>query len=285
MGLKSVKIGKNVTSIGNRCFVNLLYLTDVSLPDSLKKIGKEAFFGTGITSIYIGKNVSSIGDSAFSECEELREVSIEKGKLKSLPYECFSKCSSLQYIILPSNITKLGEKIFSGCVELELVNIKGKVTCIPKRCFSGCISLKQFIIPSTVTTIEDFAFSGTGLEDIKIPNKVKVLGFISRKEMNELYDQADYIITHAGAGSMIQSLKKGKTTIAVPRLSKYGEHVNDHQIELADKLEKLGYLLVYHDGDQIKEVFNRAKQFKVKPYRLKGKLLELVDETIEAYIR
>ena len=39
-------------------------------------------------------------------------------------------------------------------------------------------------------------------------NKVKVLGFISRKEMNELYDQADYIITHAGAGSMIQSLKK-----------------------------------------------------------------------------
>ena len=116
-------------------------------------------------------------------------------------------------------------------------------------------------------------------------NKVKVLGFISRKEMNELYDQADYIITHAGAGSMIQSLKKEKTTIAVPRLSKYGEHVNDHQIELADKLEKLGYLLVYHDGDQIKEVFNRAKQFKVKPYRLKGELVQLVDETIEAYIR
>ena len=116
-------------------------------------------------------------------------------------------------------------------------------------------------------------------------NKVKVLGFISQEEMNELYDQADYIITHAGAGSMIQSLKKGKITIAVPRLSKYGEHVNDHQIELADKLEKLGYLLVYHDGDQITEVFKKAKQFKAKPYRLKGELLELVDETIEAYIR
>ena len=42
---------------------------------------------------------------------------------------------------------------------------------------------------------------------------------------------------------------------------------------------------MYHDGDQIKEVFNRAKQFKVKPYRLKGELVELVDETIEAYIR
>lgn len=118
-----------------------------------------------------------------------------------------------------------------------------------------------------------------------VSNKLKILGFISQEEMNQLCDQADYIITHAGAGSMIQSLKKGKITIAVPRLSKYGEHVNDHQIELADKLEKLGYLLVYHDGDQIKEVFNRAKQFKVKPYRLKGELIELVDETIEAYIR
>ena len=116
-------------------------------------------------------------------------------------------------------------------------------------------------------------------------NTMKVLGFISPEEMDVLYDKADYIITHAGAGSMIQSLKKGKTTIAVPRLSKYGEHVNDHQIELADKLEKLGYLLVYHDGDEMKEVFKKAKQFKAKPYCLQGELLDLVDQTIEAYIR
>lgn len=83
---------------------------------------------------------------------------------------------------------------------------------------------------------------------------------------------------------MIQSLKKGKKTIAVPRLAKYGEHVNDHQIELASKLEALGYLLVYHDGDNIKEVFEKAKQFEPKQYRLKGQLMALVDQTIEAYL-
>lgn len=115
-------------------------------------------------------------------------------------------------------------------------------------------------------------------------SKVKVLGFVSNEEIDRLYDQADYIITHAGAGSMIQSLKKGKKTIAVPRLAKYGEHVNDHQIELASKLEALGYLLVYHDGDNIKEVFEKAKQFEPKQYRLKGQLMALVDQTIEAYL-
>ena len=43
-------------------------------------------------------------------------------------------------------------------------------------------------------------------------DKVKVLGFISNNEMDRFYDQADYIVTHAGAGSMIQSLKKQKKT-------------------------------------------------------------------------
>lgn len=116
-----------------------------------------------------------------------------------------------------------------------------------------------------------------------LSDKVKLLGFISNDEMDKLYDQADYIITHAGAGSMIQSLKKGKKTIAVPRLLKYREHVNNHQIELANQLEALGYLIVYHDGDNMKEVFERAKQFKVKPYRLKGQLIELIDEAIQSY--
>lgn len=117
-----------------------------------------------------------------------------------------------------------------------------------------------------------------------LSDKVKLLGFISNDEMDKLYDQADYIITHAGAGSMIQSLKKGKKTIAVPRLLKYREHVNNHQIELANQLEALGYLIVYHDGDNMKEVFERAKQFKVKPYRLKGQLIELIDEAIQSYL-
>lgn len=118
-----------------------------------------------------------------------------------------------------------------------------------------------------------------------VSDKVKLLSFVSSAEMDDLYNKANYIITHAGAGSMIQSLKKGKKTIAVPRLLKYGEHVNNHQIELANKLEDLGYLIVYHEGDDMREVFEEAKKFTVKPYHLKGQLIELVDEVIQSYLK
>ena len=111
-------------------------------------------------------------------------------------------------------------------------------------------------------------------------DKMTVHGFISTEELEQLYQQADYIITHAGAGSMIQALHDQKRTIAFPRLSKYGEHVNDHQLELASKLEDLGYLLVCRDGDNLVEVFERLKHFTPKPYTLKGQMVSLIDDNL-----
>lgn len=112
-------------------------------------------------------------------------------------------------------------------------------------------------------------------------DKMTLLNFISPKKLQQLYEQAEVVITHAGAGSMIQSLKNQKKTLAVPRLSKYGEHVNDHQLELSKKLEELGYLLVYNDGDNFKDIFEKIKHFTPKPYELKGQILSLIDNELE----
>jgi len=112
-------------------------------------------------------------------------------------------------------------------------------------------------------------------------DKMTLLNFISPNNLQQLYEQAEVVITHAGAGSMIQSLKNQKKTLAVPRLSKYGEHVNDHQLELSKKLEELGYLLVYNDGDNFRDMFEKTKQFTPKPYKLQGQILSLIDEELE----
>ena len=61
---------------------------------------------------------------------------------------------------------------------------------------------------------------------------MKIFGLIPEEELERYQEQADLIITHGGVGSIISSLKKGKKVIAVPRLHKYGEHVNDHQKEI-----------------------------------------------------
>ena len=57
-------------------------------------------------------------------------------------------------------------------------------------------------------------------------------------EMVSLVAQARIVITHGGPSSFIMPLQVGKTPIVVPRQEKYGEHVNDHQLNFALEVEK-----------------------------------------------
>ena len=109
---------------------------------------------------------------------------------------------------------------------------------------------------------------------------IEIFDFISAEALKKLYDQADYIVTHGGAGSVFQAIKAGKRTLIFPRLQKYGEHVDDHQLQLASKLEKSGYLMVFHDGDQIVDIFAKLKTFKMRPYDLKGYTPALLDQKL-----
>ena len=56
---------------------------------------------------------------------------------------------------------------------------------------------------------------------------------ISYSEMEDHMANADIIITHGGPATFMGAIAKGKKPIVVPRLEKFGEHVNDHQIEFA----------------------------------------------------
>ena len=112
-------------------------------------------------------------------------------------------------------------------------------------------------------------------------DKMEMFDFISGEKLKVLYEKADYIVTHGGAGSMLQAIEYGKKTIVFPRLQKYGEHVDDHQLQLAEKLQNLGYLLVFHDGDEIMNVFGKVCEFKPNAYSLKGEILSLIDKQLE----
>lgn len=116
-------------------------------------------------------------------------------------------------------------------------------------------------------------------------NKMKLFSFIPNDEMEKLYQQAELIVTHAGAGSILQGIKNQKKIIAVPRLKKYHEHVNDHQIELAAKLEQLGCLLTYQDGEDFITLYKKAKQFIPLPFNHKGQIELLIDQSLEKYLK
>jgi UDP-N-acetylglucosamine transferase subunit ALG13 len=58
------------------------------------------------------------------------------------------------------------------------------------------------------------------------------------QQMVKFVDEARIVITHGGPSSFIMPLQVGKTPIVVPRQQKYGEHVNDHQVEFAEEVAK-----------------------------------------------
>lgn len=96
--------------------------------------------------------------------------------------------------------------------------------------------------------------------------KMKIFDYIPYEEMNELIKKADLVITHGGTGSILMPLKMGKKVIAVPRLAKYAEHVDDHQTQLTSIFEEEGYILEYKDGEDFNELYEKSKSFKPKKY-------------------
>ena len=60
--------------------------------------------------------------------------------------------------------------------------------------------------------------------------------FTGEVQMQAWMSQVRAVVSHAGAGSILSALKAGKPLVLVPRLRRFGEHVDDHQLELAEAL-------------------------------------------------
>lgn len=97
-------------------------------------------------------------------------------------------------------------------------------------------------------------------------NKMKIFDFISYEEMGKYIDKCDLVITHAGTGSIVMPLKKEKKVIACARLSKFGEHVDDHQVELVDVFYSEGYILKIDENTSLDDIIKDIKRFKPKKF-------------------
>ncbi len=91
---------------------------------------------------------------------------------------------------------------------------------------------------------------------------MEIFSLMPQDKLRDLMEKADLIITHGGVGSIVTSLKMGKKVIAVPRLSSFGEHVNDHQIQIVDSFDKQGFLIGVVELDELEKAIEKSKTFK-----------------------
>ncbi len=85
--------------------------------------------------------VTSLGESCFSYCSGLTSITIPSS-VTSLSESCFRNCSGLTSITIPSSVTSLGELCFYGCSGLTSITIPSSVTSLGSGCFARCLNLK-----------------------------------------------------------------------------------------------------------------------------------------------
>lgn len=91
--------------------------------------------------------------------------------------------------------------------------------------------------------ITDSMFAQIGTSTYK-PKHYEYRDFISPEEFLEKINAADIVISHGASGSIMKALNAGKKVIAVTRLEKYGEHINDHQIQNNEAFGSNHYVLM-----------------------------------------
>lgn len=111
---------------------------------------------------------------------------------------------------------------------------------------------------------------------------MKIFDYVSKKELEDYMEKASFIITHAGVGSIFDALKKNKKIIAVPRLSKYKEHNNDHQLELIEEFKKENLIIPVVEMDELEEAIKSVKKFKPNKYKSNNEnMVKLVSDYID----
>ena len=112
-------------------------------------------------------------------------------------------------------------------------------------------------------------------------HRMKIIDLMSKEQLEQFQDEADLIITHGGVGSIISSIEKGKKVIAVPRMHEYGEHVNNHQIDIVKNYNEQGYIIGIEKVEDLKHAIIKSKEFNSKEYKNNNeKMLKIIENYI-----
>jgi len=96
---------------------------------------------------------------------------------------------------------------------------------------------------------------------------MEVYDLLSQNDFEKYIKDCSLLITHGGVGNILTGLNYNKKIIAAPRLFKYGEHANDHQVEIIDEFSCKGYIMKLETFSKLDKVIEDSKKFKNKKYK------------------
>ena len=178
--LKSVTIAASVTDIKGQAFYLCAALETVTFASGsqLKNLEANAFCSTALKSINLPEGLETIGSQCFSSCSQLTSVTLPSTVIE-IKYQAFAG-TPITSITIPASVRILGQYggdqnargVFQGCSSLATVTFAGtsNLTLIGNHCFYGCTALKSITIPASVTHIGKRAFGDSGVSTITFSN-------------------------------------------------------------------------------------------------------------------
>lgn len=129
--------------------------------------------------------------------------------------------------------------------------------------------------------ITEEVFAQIGYSDYK-PKNYKFNKFLNRDEFNDIMSKCDKVITHGGTGAIIGAIKKRKKVIAIPRLSEFGEHVDDHQLQITKQFSDMNLSRSINKIDELEECLVEIEKLKFNFYVSNTKnILDSIEDFIE----
>ena len=86
------------------------------------------------------------------------------------------------------------------------------------------------------------------------------------EEFNRFLDVAEVVVCHSGVNSILSGMQRCKPLVIVPRISRFGEHVDDHQLEIAKVMEERYRVLVARDMADLRKCIEDSKTHVYLPF-------------------
>lgn len=152
-----------ITEIPANIFKNMGNLESIALPDTVKKIEKDAFSGCSLLSnIRFSGGLTDILGGAFSGCSSLPLVMLSSKSLTNISTSAFSGCSSLVNLILPANISNIDGSAFNNCSKLANVEYLGTNKNVKGSPFASGSNPNNLYLPSMDGTTNKISSSFLG---------------------------------------------------------------------------------------------------------------------------
>lgn len=217
--LESVMIGNSVKSIGSNAFADCTALKSVDIPDGVTSLGSGVFLRCkNLKMVSIGVGVASVPSYCFDYCSNLTSIDFRSGsQLQTLKSWSIARCTSLESINLPENLTLIGDSAFRENKGLKSVTINGQnLQSLGHNAFRDCFKLLSIVLPDSVTLLGNEVFRGcSSMVSVTLPKRITHIprkAFYKNTRLNDIILSNKIVSIEAHAFQGCSSL----TSINIP---------------------------------------------------------------------